>query len=660
MQPLPGTVRPAALRRRELEDAIARLDEVQARTTERVDLLNTLASEIRHDDPRRTMELARLAQAAATGSGYTRGQAEALRHQGIAAYYLDRYDEALERSFEALPLFARLGEPIGEASCHHTIGLTYRALGEYAKALDYYMRALAVRQQVGDREGEAATLNSIGLLHHYLGDHHSALECHEKSLAMREAIGDLQGISHSLNNLGGAQSELGHHERARNFYLRALESTRSNQDRRTESITLNNLGESYFVAGEYARAREQLEASLSLKREQGNAKGQVETLILLGKVLTACDEMEGAEERLREALTVAREIKAQPEVSRAHGALAVLFERTGRLAEALTHLTESHRVEREVFDRENEAQTRLLRIGFEVEQSRRDADLYKKQATALSSANGALAEALAEAERQRAKAEEADQMRTELLSIAVHDLKNPIQSILGMAELIWVEHTEEPTGEHARIVLQSSRRMLRSIDEFLQMAQAESGRLDLTMELFDFGDVVRSAVRANEPQARNKEQTLLVEVSGVCRVEGDADRLRDVVDNLLSNAIKYSPAGKRIWVVVARGAARGAASSEASDGAHHNAPHATSRESRRDVVRLTVRDEGPGLRDDDRARIFGKFQRLSARPTAGEASSGLGLAIVKQLVELQGGTVAAKSDGPGTGTTFIVELPASE
>ncbi len=103
------------------------------------------------------------------------------------------------------------------------------------------------------------------------------------------------------------------------------------------------------------------------------------------------------------------------------------------------------------------------------------------------------------------------------------------------------------------------------------------------------------------------------------------------MENLVTNAIKYSPLGKPVRVAVRR-----------TDG----------------LVRFEVRDEGPGLTDEDMGRLFQRFGRATVAPTGGESSTGLGLSIVKRLVELHGGRVWAESPGRDKGSTFIVELPA--
>jgi signal transduction histidine kinase len=109
--------------------------------------------------------------------------------------------------------------------------------------------------------------------------------------------------------------------------------------------------------------------------------------------------------------------------------------------------------------------------------------------------------------------------------------------------------------------------------------------------------------------------------------------MREAIDNLISNAIKYSPIGGKIAVVV-------------------------SHEQNNTIIRIA--DEGAGLSPEDLGRLFGRFQRLSAKPTAGESSTGLGLSIVKRIIDMHGGRVNADSQGPGLGSTFTVILPATE
>jgi signal transduction histidine kinase len=159
--------------------------------------------------------------------------------------------------------------------------------------------------------------------------------------------------------------------------------------------------------------------------------------------------------------------------------------------------------------------------------------------------------------------------------------------------------------------------------------------LDITVrrEPLDLAALAAEVVEANRPLAERKQQGIALQAPDALPAVGDQDRLRDAIDNLVSNAIKYSPPGGAIEVGLRQEDSR---------------------------IRVSVRDYGPGLSPEDLSRLFGRFQRLSAKPTGGESSTGLGLSIAKRIVELHGGEIEAASGGPGTGTTFAIMLPSGE
>ena len=157
--------------------------------------------------------------------------------------------------------------------------------------------------------------------------------------------------------------------------------------------------------------------------------------------------------------------------------------------------------------------------------------------------------------------------------------------------------------------------------------------LDITIrrEPVDLVALLRDLVDANQPLAARKDQTITFTAPAKIDCLCDQDRIREAIDNVLSNAITYSPIGGRIEVAI-----------KSSDQSA--------------VIRIS--DEGPGLSPEDIARLFGRFQRLSAKPTGGETSTGLGLSIVKRIVDLHGGTVVAETTSP-SGTTFKIAIPSA-
>ncbi len=244
---------------------------------------------------------------------------------------------------------------------------------------------------------------------------------------------------------------------------------------------------------------------------------------------------------------------------------------------------------------------------------------------------------------------EANQLKTELLSIAAHDLKNPLQSIIGFSELITESVTQMPSAETneelkkisywSERISQASQRMLLLIKDLLDTAALENGKLRLTLAVADVSQITESVVMQNKDAAERKGQRIQLQLQPDCLAKVDSKRFYEAVDNLVSNAIKYSPHGKVITVKCQK-------MSHIQNGIAHAS------------ILLAVKDEGQGLTEIDMAKLFGKFQRLSAQPTGGESSTGLGLAIVKEIVQLHGGRVWAESEGKDRGATFFVELPA--
>ncbi|ACA16461.1 response regulator receiver sensor signal transduction histidine kinase [Methylobacterium sp. 4-46] len=236
---------------------------------------------------------------------------------------------------------------------------------------------------------------------------------------------------------------------------------------------------------------------------------------------------------------------------------------------------------------------------------------------------------------QRSDLRRANQLKTEILGTVAHDLKNPLAVILGRAEMLGdlvgtLPQPVEAMRAQVGHIRESARRLTGMIESLI--ADAMNDALDITLrrEPVDFAALAREVAQSNAPLAETKAQHLRTEIPASLFICGDGERLREAMDNLVSNAIKYSPNGGEIVVGVAQ--------------------------DETDTV-FAVRDFGPGLSPEDQGRLFGRFQRLSAKPTGGEGSTGLGLSIVKRIAELHGGRATAESHAPGAGSTFAIRLP---
>lgn len=243
-------------------------------------------------------------------------------------------------------------------------------------------------------------------------------------------------------------------------------------------------------------------------------------------------------------------------------------------------------------------------------------------------------EARAALARQRLEGERrVSAMRNHLLRTASHELKTPLTPLRLQVEMLASRQLGPLTPEQERTVAMLERNLERLGDlvtEALDVARLQDGRLTLTKKRLDLRHTVREAADVFRDLAEQREVKLVVKTTGTLPVEGDPNRLAQVLTNLVSNALKFTPAGGAVLLEAAR---------------HH------------DQVVLRVRDTGLGMTPDQIQRLFVPFGQVHEPGAGAERGTGLGLFISKGIVEAHGGHIAATSDGPGRGSTFTVRLP---
>jgi signal transduction histidine kinase/ActR/RegA family two-component response regulator len=242
-------------------------------------------------------------------------------------------------------------------------------------------------------------------------------------------------------------------------------------------------------------------------------------------------------------------------------------------------------------------------------------------------------ERLLESERAaRLEVERASRMKDEFLATLSHELRNPLNAILGWSQLLKsAPLPPEEVAEGIEIIERNARAQTQIIEDLLDMSRIISGKVRLDVRQIDLAAVVRDAIETVKPAADAKDiriQPVLDPAAGP--VSGDPNRLQQVFWNLLSNAVKFTPKGGAVQIVLER------------INSH---------------LEVSVVDSGEGIPEDFLPHVFDRFRQADATTTRRHGGLGLGLAIVRQLVELHGGSVRALSDGPGHGATFVVMLP---
>jgi signal transduction histidine kinase len=237
-----------------------------------------------------------------------------------------------------------------------------------------------------------------------------------------------------------------------------------------------------------------------------------------------------------------------------------------------------------------------------------------------------------ELEQEESRREELDRLKDEFVLTASHELRSPLTSVQGFAELLMLERESltPRQAETVEVILDNCRHLVRLLNDLLDLARSDAGRLAIRPQPSEVAPLIEDVVRTMRAQTEADGQHLTEQVQpGLPPIDVEPDRVRQILVNLLTNAHEYCPEGASIAI------------SARALGAE---------------VEISVSDDGPGIPEDQLGRIFERFTRGDAGLTQRVGGTGLGLAISKSLVEAHGGSIGAES-ATGQGSTFRVRLP---
>ena len=237
-----------------------------------------------------------------------------------------------------------------------------------------------------------------------------------------------------------------------------------------------------------------------------------------------------------------------------------------------------------------------------------------------------------ELEKANVRLKELDQLKSEFVSLATHQIRGPIAAIKGYASMLLEGDygaLADATKQPIETISQSSAALAGIVQDFLDISRIEQGRMKYDFTDLDFSKLVEDVTVELRPNIEHKHLRLMLNIEQKLFVSGDAGKLRQIVENLIDNSQKYTPKGY-IEVTLRR---------------------------MEKMVRMSIRDTGVGIKPEVLPKLFQKFSRAEDASKANLHGTGLGLYVARQLVEAQKGRVWAESEGEGKGSTFIVELP---
>jgi signal transduction histidine kinase len=319
-------------------------------------------------------------------------------------------------------------------------------------------------------------------------------------------------------------------------------------------------------------------------------------------------------------------IPVVPEILRSKVAVLVeLYCKRRELSDLNRHLAEANR-------RLAQAHT-ALEAQKTLELETLNASLQRANAD-LERANRALQSEVAERARAEQALKEADRNKDEFLAMLAHELRNPLAPIRNAVHLMKMKTLDDPqVGLSRDIIERQLSHLTRLVDDLLDVSRITRGKINLTRQRLEVGDLIDRAVETVEPAIQARRHRLSIEIGDRGHaVYGDPLRLTQAIANILGNAAKYTECGGQIYVRCRR---------------------------RNRDIEICVRDTGIGIAPEVLPRIFDLFTQLDHRMERSQSGLGIGLALVRRLVEMHGGTVTAHSEGSGSGSEFVVRLPLS-
>lgn len=532
---------------------------------------------------------------------------------------------SMDAYLKALAIYEILSDSAGMGSVYNSMAFVYRAQKDNAKALSFFEKALAIRTKLGVKESISGTVNNIGLIYLNTKEFLKAREYFVQSASYLDTSIHKREFAMIYNNLGITYENVGEHQEAHRFYLKSLKIKQARNDRSGIASSYGNIGANLERAGKYDQAIPYSLLSYELAKEIGSLDMMITATVNLSRCYKKKGNYKLAVEQLDHLIVLEDSLFKK--------------NKSEQIAEMMT------KYEAEKKDKENE----LLKAKNVITEVQARNSFYGFATTALLSVlvitfafmlwrrnerrtkvSNLLGDYTDKIEQANMQLEESVKEKNNLMNIVAHDLKSPLNKVMGLLTLVKLDGTlnenQKDYIDKMHNVLEQGRRL---IADLLTVNGEQTN--NLTFESVDLASLIENMKREYEAQLQEKQLHLHVTVPNEPLLfESVKDHMQRILDNLISNAIKFSPREKNIFV--------------------------DCRIENKNVV-LTVKDEGPGFTEDDKKNLFKKFQQLSAKPTGGEGSTGLGLTIVKQLCDQLKAKIELISM-QGKGATFKVRIPS--
>jgi signal transduction histidine kinase/ActR/RegA family two-component response regulator len=655
----------------------------------KIDLLLDLSEAYLNQQPQRTADLANEALELSVALNDLSRQAKSISLIGDAHWMKGDNIEALDLYFQSDKIYKQISDNKGLANCANSIGRIYRLLGEYASSLEFHLTALNIYEELNDEAGIASSLINSGVAYRNLGNKDLALENYAKALEISSKLNDLSNKVSALISIGNVYWYDNDNIEALSYYEKALATTQENNYQGQHSGgVLNNIGNVHRNLGDLDKALDYYSQALKISQEIGDQNQIAITLKNIGIANKELMKYSEAIRCLNESKTLAESIHFLKVQREALEQLSLTYTLLADYKKALEYYKEFSLLKDSLFDEETSNKISLLQLKNNLREKESQNTIIQKD-TALKTSkernlrniiifislfaatfifflwrryrsnikkNEELQVLNSELEKRvedrtkllrieneqrriaQEQAEMANDTKNRFLATISHEVRTPINAIIGFCDLAIKADFNDDHQLHLKRVKDSSEHLLAMIKDVLDYSQIESGKMELKMASFDIYNLITSVVNAYYLDASSKNIKLTFSIADKIPkfLIGDPDALRQVLYNLIGNAIKFTDKGTVEVLVKQVDLINGS-----------------------DSISLffSVKDSGIGISKLKQKLIFMDFTQVDNTASRRYGGVGLGLTISKYFVELMGGKISVQSEkGAGSEFTFQITL----
>jgi signal transduction histidine kinase/DNA-binding response OmpR family regulator len=542
------------------------------------------------------------------------------------------------------------------AACYAQLGSNYHSLSLYETALANLFKALSIHEELQDVKEIARDYNYIGRLYQYTKDYSDALSYFNKSFHLYTSLKEEKGRMAALLNIGVIYQKRSVFDSALLYYKIALPIAGQLGQKSDEAKLTGNIGSTLVQQGRLQQGLEWLEQALAMKEKIQAHRSILHTLNDISDVKLKLDDAAGAWLAAEKVVRLAKQYEDGNQLRYGYLNLAKSYEKLNDYEKAYDYLQQYDAIKDSLFGIDKAQQINQLQIQYETEkkdraiaslQQEREMEALKQKNFFAVGAILLIAGALlynsqrlkTKKHRQLlAKEKEVDRLKLNFFANISHEFRTPLTLILGPIESMQAQTREPFMRQQLGFMKESASRLLRLVNQILDLSKAEAGHLVLKPEPVNILPVLKGITGSFSSMAETRHirllfQTKLEEQELCC----EQAHIETVLINLLSNAFKFSEAGGQVCVQVD---VVFLPDPKYPDGA----------------LEIVVSDKGAGISAEQVAHIFDRFYQAGHAATGFFGGTGIGLALTKELVQLHGGTVEVSSE-LGRGTTITVCIP---